>query len=143
MCPIAARPPAWDLIAGRHAFQMDTLGTSKGFIEGGKVRVLAVAADKRLPQLPDVPTVKEALGFPFSINTWYAVYAPAGTPRPIIDKLNAAFNTVLKQPEVVKWADERAIDLINDSTPASAKKFYDEQMAFWDPIIKASGAKPE
>ena len=50
-------PGLVDLIAGRHAFQMDTLGTSKGFIEGGKVRVLAVAADKRLPQLPDVPTV--------------------------------------------------------------------------------------
>ena len=81
---------------------MDTLGTSKGFIEGGKVRVLAVAADKRLPQLPDVPTVQEALGFPFSINTWYAAYAPKGTPRPIIDKLNAAFNKVLKEPEVKK-----------------------------------------
>ena len=136
-------PGMVDLIAGRHAFQMDTLGTSKGFIEGGKVRVLAVAADKRLPQLPDVPTVQEALGFPFSINTWYAAYAPKGTPRPIIDKLNAAFNKVLKEPEVKKWADDRAIELIQDSTPASAKKFYDDQMAFWDPIIKQSGAKPE
>ena len=136
-------PGMVDLIAGRHAFQMDTLGTSKGFIEGGKVRVLAVAADKRLPQLPEVPTVQEALGFPFSINTWYAVYAPKGTPRPIIDKLNAAFNKVLKEPEVKKWADDRAIELIHDSTPASAKKFYDDQMAFWDPIIKQSSAKPE
>ena len=136
-------PGMVDLIAGRHAFQMDTLGTSKGFIEGGKLRVLAVAADKRLPQLPDVPTVQEALGFPFSINTWYAAYAPKGTPRPIIDKLNAAFNKVLKEPEVKKWADERAIELIQDSTPASAKKFYDDQMAFWDPVIKQSGAKPE
>jgi tripartite-type tricarboxylate transporter receptor subunit TctC len=122
---------------------MDTLGTSKGFIEGGKVRVLGVAAERRLPQLPDVPTIQEALGFPFAINTWYAAYAPAATPRPIIDKLNAAFNTVLKQPDVVKWANERAIELIDDSTPASAKKFYDDQMAFWDPVIKSSGAKPE
>lgn len=122
---------------------MDTLGTSKGFIDGGKLRVLAVAADKRLPQLPDVPTVQQALGFPFAINTWYAAYAPRGTPAAIVDRLNAAFNTVLKQPEVRKWADERAIELIDDSTPASAKKFYDEQMAFWDPVIKQSGAKPE
>ena len=136
-------PGMVDLIAGRHAFQVDTLGTSKGFIDGGKVRVLGVASDKRLPQLPDVPTVQEALGFPFSIDTWYAVYAPKGTPKPIVDKLNAAFNKVLKQPEVQKWADERAIDLIQDSTPASAKKFYDDQMAFWDPVIKQSGAKPE
>ncbi len=107
-------PGMVDLIAGRHAFQMDTLGTSKGFIEGGKLRVLGVAADKRLPQLPDVPTIQEALGFPFAINTWYAAYAPKGTPRPIIDKLNAAFNKVLKQPDVAKWANERAIELIDE-----------------------------
>jgi tripartite-type tricarboxylate transporter receptor subunit TctC len=136
-------PGMVDLIAGRHAFQMDTLGTSKGFIDGGKVRVLGVASDKRLPQLPDVPTVEEALGFPFAINTWYAAYAPAGTPRPIIDRLNAAFNKALKQPDLVAKSRELAIELIDDSTPRSAKKFYDDQMAFWDPIIKASGAKPE
>ena len=136
-------PGMVDLIAGRHAFQMDTLGTSKGFIDGGKLRVLGVASDKRLPQLPDVPTVQEALGFPFAINTWYAAYAPAGTPRPIIDKLNAAFNKALKQPDLVARAKELAIELVDDSTPQSAKKFYDDQMAFWDPIIKASGAKPE
>ena len=136
-------PGMVDLIAGRHAFQMDTLGTSKGFIDGGKLRVLGVASDKRLPQLPDVPTVQEALGFPFAINTWYAAYAPAGTPRPIIDRLNAAFNKALKQPDLVARAKELAIELVDDSTPQSAKKFYDDQMAFWDPIIKASGAKPE
>ena len=131
-----------DLIAGRHAFQLDTLQSSKGFIDGGKIRVLAVAADKRLPQLPDVPTVREAAGFAFSINTWYAAFAPARTPRPIVDKLNAAFNEVLKQPEVVKRAQELAIELVQ-STPETAKKFYDEQMGFWDPVIKQSGAKAE
>ena len=136
-------PGMVDMIAGRHAFQMDTLGTSKGFIDGGKVRVLGVAADKRLPQLPDVPTIQEVTGFPFSINTWYAAYAPAKAPRAIIEKLNAAFNTALKQPDLAARAKELAIELIDDSTPASAKKFYDDQMAFWDPIIKASGARPE
>ena len=68
-------PGMIDTIAGRHAFQIDTLGSSKGFLDGGKLRVLAVMADKRLPQLPDVPTVEEALGFKFAINTWYV---PAG-----------------------------------------------------------------
>jgi tripartite-type tricarboxylate transporter receptor subunit TctC len=136
-------PGMLDTVAGRHAFQVDTLGTSKGFIDGGKVRVLGVAADRRLPQLPDVPTVQEALGFPFAIDTWYAAYAPAGTPRPIIDKLNAAFNQALKQPAVQQWAKGLAIELVDDSTPATAKKFYDDQMAFWDPIIKKSGARPE
>ncbi|WP_422013849.1 Bug family tripartite tricarboxylate transporter substrate binding protein [Reyranella sp.] len=135
-------PGMVDMIAGRHGFQIDTLQSSKGFIDGGKVRVLGVASDKRLKQLPDVPTIKESAGFDYAINTWYAVYAPARTPRPIIDRLNAAFNQALKQPDMVKKADELAIELIQ-STPEQAKKFYDDQMAFWDPIIKQSGAKPE
>jgi tripartite-type tricarboxylate transporter receptor subunit TctC len=135
-------PGMVDMIAGRHGFQIDTLQSSKGFIDGGKVRVLGVAADQRLKQLPDVPTIKESAGFDYAINTWYAVYAPAKTPRPIIDRLNAAFNQALKQPDMVKKADELAIELVQ-STPEQAKKFYDDQMAFWDPIIKQSGAKAE
>lgn len=135
-------PGMIDTIAGRHAFQVDTLGSSKGFLDGGKLRVLAVMADKRLPQLPDVPTVEEAAGFKLSINTWYVAQAPAGTPRPIIDRLNLAFNEALKKPEVVKRMSELAIEPIQ-STPEQAKKYFDDQMAFWDPIIKASGAKPE
>jgi tripartite-type tricarboxylate transporter receptor subunit TctC len=131
-----------DTIAGRHAFQVDTLGSSKGFIDSGKLRVLAVMADKRLPQLPDVPTVEEAAGFKLSINTWYVAQAPTGTPRPTIVKLNAAFNEALKNPEVVKRMAELAIEPIQ-STPEEAKKYFDGQMAFWDPIVKASGAKPE
>jgi tripartite-type tricarboxylate transporter receptor subunit TctC len=135
-------PGMIDTIAGRHAFQIDTLGSSKGFIDGGKLRVLAVAADKRLPQLPNVPTVEEAAGFKFSLNTWYVAQAPAATPRPIVDKLNAAFNQALSSPDVVKRMGELAIEPMQ-STPASAKKYFDDQMAFWDPIVKASGAKPE
>ena len=135
-------PGMVDMIAGRHAFQVDTLQSSKGFIDGKKVRVLGVASDKRLPQLPDAPTVQEAVGIPYAINTWYAAYAPAKTPRPIVEKLNAAFNKALKHPDMIARANELAIEII-DSTPVSAKKFYDEQMEFWDPIIKKSGAKPE
>src|SRR3982751_1974777 len=135
-------PRMIDTTAGRHAFQVDTLGSSKGFIDGGKVRVLAVMADKRLPQLPDVPTVEEAAGFKLAINTWYVTQAPAGTPRPIIDKLNAAFNQALRNPDVVKRMGELAIEPIQ-STPEQAKKYFEEQMAFWDPIVKKSGARPE
>jgi tripartite-type tricarboxylate transporter receptor subunit TctC len=135
-------PGMIDTIAGRHAFQVDTLGSSKGFLDGGKLRALAVMADKRLPQLPDVPTVEEAAGFKMSINTWYVAQAPAATPRPIIDKLNAAFNEALRNPEVMRRMNELAIEPIQ-STPEQAKKYFDDQMAFWDPIIKKSGAKPE
>ena len=133
-------PGMIDTIAGRHAFQVDTLGSSKGFIDGGKLRVLAVMTDKRMPQLPDVPTVEEAAGFKLALNTWYVAQAPASTSRPIIDRLNAAFNQALKNPEVTKRMGDLAIEPIQ-STPEQAKKYFDDQMAFWDPIIKQSGAK--
>jgi tripartite-type tricarboxylate transporter receptor subunit TctC len=135
-------PGMIDTIAGRHAFQVDTIGSSKGFIDSGKLRVLAVMADKRLPQLPNVPTVEEAAGFKLSLNTWYVAQAPAGTPRPIIEKLNAAFNQALRHPDVVKRMGELAIEP-QQSTPEQARKHFDDQMAFWDPIVKKSGAKPE
>jgi tripartite-type tricarboxylate transporter receptor subunit TctC len=135
-------PGMIDTVAGRHAFQVDTIGSSKGFLDAGKLRVLTVMADKRLTQLPDVPTVEEALGFRMSINTWYVAQAPSAVPRPIVDKLNAAFNESLRNPDVVKRMADLAIEPMQ-STPEEAKKYFDDQMAFWDPIVKASGAKPE
>ena len=119
------------------------LGNVISQIRAGKMTALALVNNIRTPLLPETPTLAD-LGYKGAPSqTWYGLFAPAGTPRPIIDKLNAAFNKVLKESEVKKWAEDRAIELIQDSTPASAKKFYDDQMAFWDPIIKQSGAKPE
>lgn len=135
-------PGLIDTIAGRHAFQVDTLGSSKGFLDSGKLRVLAVMADKRLPQLLAVPTVEEVTGFKLSIDTWYVAQAPSAVPRPVIEKLNAAFNQALKNPEVVRRMAELAIEPVQ-STPEEAKKYFDSQMAFWDPIVKKSGARPE
>ena len=104
--------------------------------------MLAVCAEKRLTSLPDVPTVQEKLGFPFNVSTWNMIFAPAGTPRPIVDKLNAAINEAIKSPELVEKAKPLEIEFVQ-STPASAKVFYEQQMAFWVPIVKASGAKVE
>ena len=140
--PRGSAPGLIDTIAGRHAYQIDTLGSSKGFIDSGKLRVLGVAASKRLKQLPDVPTVEEVTGFKFSIDTWYVAQAPAATPRPIVEKLNAAFNKALALPEVTKRMAELAIEPIQ-STPEQATKYFTDQMTFWEPIVKESGAKPE
>jgi tripartite-type tricarboxylate transporter receptor subunit TctC len=99
-------------------------------------------ADKRLRQLPDVPTVEEAMGFKMAIDTWYVMQAPTATPLPIIEKLNATFNEALKHPDVTKRMAELAIEPVQ-STPEEAKKYFDGQMAFWEPIIRKSGAKAE
>jgi tripartite-type tricarboxylate transporter receptor subunit TctC len=135
-------PATQDTLAGRHGFQMDALGSVKGFIDAGRLTVLAVCAEKRLPSLPDVPTVQEKLGFPFNVSTWNMIFAPAGTPKPIVDKLNATINEAIKNPELIEKAKPLAIDFVQ-STPTSAKAFYEQQMAFWVPIVKASGAKVE
>ncbi len=135
-------PATQDTLAGRHTFQIDALGSVKGFIDAGRLTVLAVCAEKRLPSLPDVPTVQEKLGFPFNVSTWNMIFAPAGTPKPIVDKLNATINEAIRNPELIEKARPLEIEFVQ-STPASARAFYEQQMAFWVPIVKASGAKVE
>ena len=108
----------------------------------GGCRILAVCTNERVAAMPDVPTVKEKTGFALDVSTWYLIFAPPGTPPPIVDKLNAAINQAIKTPAVVEKAKALAMDMVQ-STPASSKKFYEEQMAYWAPIAKASGAKVE
>ena len=131
-----------DTLAGRHAFQIDTLGSSKGFIDGGRLRILAVCTHERMAALPDVPTVKEKTGFPLEVVTWYLIFAPAGMPQPIVDKLNVSINQATKAPAIVEKAKALGMQMVQ-STPASSKKFYEGQIALWAPIVKASGAKVE
>jgi tripartite-type tricarboxylate transporter receptor subunit TctC len=118
------------------------LGSSKGFIDGGRLRILAVCADQRMPALPDVPTVKEITGFPLEVVTWYLIFAPAGTPQPIVDKISTSINQAIKSPAIVDKANALGMEMVQ-STPASSKKFYEDRIAMWAPIVKASGAKVE
>ena len=135
-------PAMQDMLAGRHAFQIDTLGSSKGFIDAGRLRILAVCTNERMAALPDVPTVKEKTGFPLEVVTWYLIFAPAGTPQPIVDKLSVSINQAITAPAIVEKAAALGMEMV-PSTPASSKKFYEQQMALWAPIVKASGAKVE
>ncbi len=135
-------PAMQDTLAGRHTFQIDTLGSSKSFVDAGRLKILAVCTDRRVPSMPDVPTVQERTGLAIEVVTWNLIFAPAGTPKPIVDRLNAAINQALKAPDLIEKADGMAMGLV-ESTPSSSKKFYEDQMAFWAPIVKSSGAKVE
>jgi len=89
-----------DLVAGHITFVFAVLPTAYPFITTGKLKALAVSSSSRNPALPDVPTVSES-GYPgFSVTEWVGVFAPSNIPTPVIEKLNAAFNTTLKHPEV-------------------------------------------
>ena len=135
-------PAMQDTLAGRHAFQIDTLGSSKGFVDAGRLKILAVCDTRRAASMPDVPTVQEKTGIAIEVITWNLIFAPASTPRPIVDRLNAAINQAVRTPEMMEKAKAIGIDLVQ-STPESSKKFYEDQMAMWAPIVKASGAKVE
>ena len=110
-----------DLIAGRSDMMFDAYGSSGAQIKSGRLRVLAVTSSKRMPQLPNVPTVAEQ-GLPnFSYELWLGLLAPAGTPKDVLQKLSAALNTALANPKVI----ERAYEEGTEPMPMSPQEFSD------------------
>ena len=129
-----------DLLGGRTQFTIDGLVTLYPLIKAGKVRALAVARAERWPALPDVPTLVES-GYPdFVIDAWTGVVAPAGTPAPIVDKLNTAINTGL-QSAAAQQSLAKFSAIANTGTPADFKKFLANQMQKWGAIVKLAGAR--
>ncbi len=128
-------PAATDLMAG-HIDMMFEMGyAALPAIQAKKVHPLAVTSAKRLPLLPDVPTVAES-GLPgFESYNWQGIIAPAGTPAPIIQKLNAAFNTILQKPEVKKAFDETGGQVAGGS-PEDFANFIQSETEKWAAVIK-------
>lgn len=134
-------PALQDLLAGRVAFMFDSFGTSLEYIRAGKLRALGVMATRRSAADPEVPTMAEA-GVPDFVGaTWNVVVAPAGTPKPIVDKLNAAVNKALKTPAVAERLKQAGVDTVDDSTPASTGAFIESEIAKWREVVKLAGAK--
>lgn len=132
-------PAAVDLMAGHIDMMMDT--GSMANIKGGKLKALGVASDKRISELPNVPTMKEA-GAPMVANAWYGVMLPAGASNDITEKLNAAFNKVLKDPEVRKHLQAIGAQ-IDGGSVASFTKFSQSEIKRYEGIVKMSGAPRE
>jgi tripartite-type tricarboxylate transporter receptor subunit TctC len=110
--------------------------------EGKRARILAVATDKRLELLPDIPTMIEA-GVPdFRSDTWNAISAPPKTPAPIVDKLNGAVNDIMKEPETRKhFADLNLLPA--GGSPSDMGKFVKEETVRWGQVIRKAGIEPE
>jgi tripartite-type tricarboxylate transporter receptor subunit TctC len=135
-----ANPAMNDVLSGVVLGGFKTATAAIPQIKAGKVRALAVAAPQRLAQLPDVPTMAEA-GFPdINVTSWNGIVAPAGTPKAIVDKLNAVVNDVLKNPEVVAQFEKRAAVPVGGS-PAYFRAFIDRELKTWAGVAKAANVK--
>ena len=112
-------------------------------VKAGKMRALATTGHQRAQALPDVPTLIEQ-GFPgLTAYAWWAIYAPAGTPKPIIDRFHAALTNALSQPDVRKTLNEGLGMDLNVSTPEALQKWTLEQLARWGKIVKDNGIKSD
>lgn len=135
-----AAPAMPELLSGQVQFMISSLGTLLPHVKANSVRALAVTSAKRSALVPNVPTVNEA-GVPgYSAATWYGIAAPAGTPRAIIDRLNSDFRKILDEPEIKAQLLAQTIEA-SPSTPENFGEFIRADMAKWQTVVKASGAK--
>lgn len=134
-------PAMTDLIGGQVNFMCDQTTNTTPQIKGGKVKAYAVTTAKRLKTMPDVPTAEESGLKGFEVTVWHGLWAPHGTPKPVMDKLVAALQAALKDPAVVKKFEELGTEPVSqqDATPAALDKQLKSEIAKWGPIIKKAG----
>jgi tripartite-type tricarboxylate transporter receptor subunit TctC len=136
-------PMDTDLMGGQISMAFDATPTALPLSMAGKVHALGAGMLKRLPAMPDLPTLDEQGLKGYECYTWNSILAPAGTPKPIIDKLNAAANKALADPQVIDSLKKTGVDPTPGSTPETTADFVKTELAKWAPIIKASGAQVE
>jgi tripartite-type tricarboxylate transporter receptor subunit TctC len=132
-----------DVLNGTVPIIVDVATSAVPFVQRGETRALAVMDERRLPQLPDVPTTAEA-GFPgLTAFTWHMVMAPAGTPAPVIAAANAAFNRAAQEAPVQARLSDLAMRVVSDSTPASAAAWLRDETAKWEGLIREANIRVE
>ncbi|HEX4328583.1 MAG TPA: tripartite tricarboxylate transporter substrate binding protein [Burkholderiales bacterium] len=143
LVPYKGQAPATaDLLGGQITMMFNNPITSLSSVKAGKLRALAVSTAKRFSQLPEVPTVAES-GLPgFDVGFWLGALAPAGTPRPIVDKLNGVMVKALRDPEVVERLAALGVEIIGNS-PDEYTSFIHADVIKWAKVVKASGAKAD
>lgn len=133
-------PAVTDLMGGQVQMMFDNIPSSISHIRSGKLRALATTGPKRAAALPDLPTMAEA-GVPgYESGAWFGLAVPAGTPREIIDRLNAEGQKATKSPEFVKRMSDLGYEIVG-GTPVQMSEMIQDEIKRWGPIVKASGAK--
>lgn len=135
-------PALADLVGGQTSMMFDPIASSKPYLESGRLRALAVTTAQRSISAPDLPTVAES-GLPgYEAMPWLGIVAPAGTPKPVVDRLYKEVSEVLKMQDVKDRFKSLGLDIIGN-TPAEFATFIAQDQKKWDQVIKNSGAKAD
>jgi tripartite-type tricarboxylate transporter receptor subunit TctC len=133
-------PAVMSTISGITQYMFPSLFTAYPQIKGGKLKPLGIAGDKRSPILPDVPTLAEQ-GIPnVSMSQWYAMFAPAKTPKAVVDRLNQEINRVLAEKSVQKFIEDQGAE-VETSTPAQLKTLVQKEVTRWKGVVAAAKIK--
>jgi tripartite-type tricarboxylate transporter receptor subunit TctC len=131
-----------DLIAGRTQMTITGYPAVAGHMKGGKLRVLATAGARRSPLQPDVPTIAESGVTGYEMDSWVGVLAPAGTPQPVIERLNSAFNRALAVPAAREKLAAQGLDVVG-GTPEAFAKVIGADLEKYARVVKAANIKPD
>ncbi|QNP57763.1 Bug family tripartite tricarboxylate transporter substrate binding protein [Paenacidovorax monticola] len=132
-------PAVTDLLGNQIGIMFDNMPSAIQHVRSGKLRPLAVTTAKRSPELPDVPTIAEA-GVPgYEATSWFGLFAPAGTPAPVVAQLNKAIVKVLNLPDVKKKIAEQGGEVVAE-TPEQFAAFIQKESVKWGKVVKESGA---
>jgi tripartite-type tricarboxylate transporter receptor subunit TctC len=134
-------PAMTDLVGGQVLSMSETVPAALQFIQAGQLRALAVTTNKRISQLPDVPTITEATGLPnFDVVSMFGIEAPAGTPKFIVNKLSADIKTILQRPDVQERMLAAGV-YVNYLSPAESSKRITRELNMWAKVIKDANIK--
>lgn len=132
-------PAVADLVAGHTQVMISNAPPAMPFVKSGKLRALAVTSERRLAAMPALPTVAESGIRGYEADVWYGLYAPAGTPTPIVDLLHQVFAQVLRTPDLARmFADMGAIPM--EGSPSRFSEMISADIAKWGKVVRASGA---
>jgi tripartite-type tricarboxylate transporter receptor subunit TctC len=135
-------PAMNDLMGGQVPLLWVSIPAAAQFVKAGKVKALAVSTTKRSAAFPDVPTMQEA-GVPdFNVDSWYAMFVPAKTPLPIVDKLNKALNAIVREPEIREKLLQQGAEGVG-GTPQALGKVVDSELPRWAKLVKDANIRLE
>jgi tripartite-type tricarboxylate transporter receptor subunit TctC len=134
-------PALIDVMAGRLSLWCDPANGPIPYVAEGKMKAFAITTGKRLKQLSDVPTAQEAGLADFQVSTWYGLYAPKGTPAPVLEKIGNALRAALRDPTVKERFEALSLEPMPDekATPEALRAHLSAEIAKWSPIIKKAG----